>query len=106
MKLGSLKEGGRDGTLVVVSKDLKRAVRATGIARLAARSRIATGARLKRCEVLDKAAESINGELCSTRQAALAAPLRAPTVRRRQRYLRTGACARARRRCGTSTPTR
>ena len=32
MKLGSLKEGGRDGTLVVVSKDLKRAVRATGIA--------------------------------------------------------------------------
>ncbi len=32
MKLGSLKEGGRDGTLVVVSKDLGRAVRATGIA--------------------------------------------------------------------------
>ncbi|TNJ33866.1 fumarylacetoacetate hydrolase family protein [Arenimonas terrae] len=32
MKLGSLKEGGRDGTLVVVSKDLTRAVRATGIA--------------------------------------------------------------------------
>ena len=32
MKLGSLKEGGRDGTLVVVSKDLARAVRATGIA--------------------------------------------------------------------------
>ena len=32
MKLGSLKEGGRDGTLVVVSRDLQRAVRATGIA--------------------------------------------------------------------------
>jgi fumarylacetoacetate (FAA) hydrolase len=32
MKLGSLKEGGRDGTLVVVSRDLMRAVRATGIA--------------------------------------------------------------------------
>ena len=32
MKLGSLKEGGRDGTLVVVSKDLSRAVKATGIA--------------------------------------------------------------------------
>jgi len=32
MKLGSLKEGGRDGTLIVVSRDLKRAVRATGIA--------------------------------------------------------------------------
>src|SRR5690606_38087304 len=32
MKLGSLKEGGRDGTLVVVSRDLCRAVRAAGIA--------------------------------------------------------------------------
>ncbi|MGY0797576.1 fumarylacetoacetate hydrolase family protein [Lysobacter sp. A286] len=32
MKLGSLKEGGRDGTLVVVSRDLKHAVRASGIA--------------------------------------------------------------------------
>ncbi|HSX60543.1 MAG TPA: fumarylacetoacetate hydrolase family protein [Tahibacter sp.] len=32
MKLASLKEGGRDGTLVVVSRDLSRAVRAGGIA--------------------------------------------------------------------------
>jgi len=32
MKLGSLKEGERDGTLIVVSRDLSRAVRATGIA--------------------------------------------------------------------------
>ena len=32
MKLGSLKQGGRDGTLVVVSRDLSRAVRADGIA--------------------------------------------------------------------------
>jgi fumarylacetoacetate (FAA) hydrolase len=32
MKLGSMKEGGRDGTLIVVSRDLRRAVRATGIA--------------------------------------------------------------------------
>lgn len=32
MKLASLKEGKRDGTLVVVSRDLSRAVRATGIA--------------------------------------------------------------------------
>ena len=32
MKLASLKEGGRDGTLIVVSKDLSRAVKATGIA--------------------------------------------------------------------------
>ena len=33
MKLGSLKEGGRDGTLIVVSRDLSKAVKATGIAR-------------------------------------------------------------------------
>ena len=32
MKLGSLKEGGRDGTLIVVSRDLSRGVRADGIA--------------------------------------------------------------------------
>lgn len=32
MKLGSLKEGGRDGTLVVVSRDLSRATKAAGIA--------------------------------------------------------------------------
>ncbi|HEY1141895.1 MAG TPA: fumarylacetoacetate hydrolase family protein [Lysobacter sp.] len=32
MKLGSLKEGGRDGTLIVVSRDLSRGVRAKGIA--------------------------------------------------------------------------
>ena len=32
MKLGSLKEGGRDGTLIVVSRDLKNAVKASGIA--------------------------------------------------------------------------
>jgi len=32
MKLGSLKEGGRDGTLIVVSRDLAQAVKASGIA--------------------------------------------------------------------------
>jgi len=32
MKLGSLKEGGRDGSLIVVARDLLTAVRATGIA--------------------------------------------------------------------------
>lgn len=32
MKLGSLKEGGRDGSLIVVSRDLRRAVRADSIA--------------------------------------------------------------------------
>jgi len=31
MKLGTLKEGGRDGTLVVVSRDLKTAVRVPGV---------------------------------------------------------------------------
>ncbi len=33
MRLGSLKKGGRDGTLVVVSSDLSRAVAAEGVAR-------------------------------------------------------------------------
>ena len=32
MKLGTLKAGGRDGTLIVVSRDLSRAVRVTDIA--------------------------------------------------------------------------
>jgi fumarylacetoacetate (FAA) hydrolase len=32
MKLGSLKEGGRDGTLIVVSRDLRQAVKADAIA--------------------------------------------------------------------------
>jgi fumarylacetoacetate (FAA) hydrolase len=32
MKLGSLKEGGRDGTLIVVSRDLTKAVKAGAIA--------------------------------------------------------------------------
>jgi fumarylacetoacetate (FAA) hydrolase len=32
MKLGSLKQGGRDGTLIVVSRDLTQAVQAAGIA--------------------------------------------------------------------------
>lgn len=33
MKLASLKDGGRDGTLIVVSRDLERAIRVPGIAR-------------------------------------------------------------------------
>ena len=33
MKLASLKEGGRDGTLVVVDKELKKAVRVSDSAR-------------------------------------------------------------------------
>jgi fumarylacetoacetate (FAA) hydrolase len=81
MKLGSLKEGGRDGTLVVVSKDLSRAVRATGIAPTLQRAledwqsvapRLAALA-----EVLEKSpAQTINGEeVFALDTAALAAPL-------------------------------
>ena len=33
MKLASLKKGGRDGTLLVVSRDLKRATKVTQVAR-------------------------------------------------------------------------
>jgi fumarylacetoacetate (FAA) hydrolase len=81
MKLGSLKEGGRDGTLVVVSKDLARAVRATGIAPTLQRAledwqsvapRLAALA-----EVLEHSpAQTINGEeVFVLDTAALAAPL-------------------------------
>jgi len=81
MKLGSLKEGGRDGTLVVVSKDLSRAVRATGIAPTLQRAledwqsvapRLAALA-----EVLEQSpAETINGEaVFALDTTALAAPL-------------------------------
>jgi fumarylacetoacetate (FAA) hydrolase len=81
MKLGSLKEGGRDGTLVVVSHDLSRAVVASGIAPTLQRAledwqacapRLATLA-----EVLDGSdAETIDGEpVFSLDPALLAAPL-------------------------------
>src|SRR5690349_16470894 len=81
MKLGSLKEGGRDGTLIVVSKDLSRAVRATGIAPTLQRAledwqsvapRLAALA-----EVLEQSpAQTINGEeVFALDIAALAAPL-------------------------------
>lgn len=81
MKLASLKEGGRDGTLVVVSRDLSRAVKATGIAPTLQRAleewdtlapRLATV-----YEVLEASpAETINGEpVFALDMAALAAPL-------------------------------
>jgi len=80
MKLASLKEGGRDGTLVVVSKNLSRAVRATGIAATLQRAledwqsvapRLAAIA-----EVLEGATQTINGEaVFALDTAALAAPL-------------------------------
>ena len=64
MKLGSLKEGGRDGTLIVVSRDLSRAVKATGIA-----------ATLQQA-LENSPAETINGEpVFAVDPIALAAPL-------------------------------
>src|SRR6185503_2968525 len=81
MKLGSLKQGGRDGTLIVVSKDLSKAVIAAGIADTLQRaledwSNIAP--RLNAVyEVLnDSSAETVNGEpVFALDFAQLAAPL-------------------------------
>ncbi|HST28068.1 MAG TPA: fumarylacetoacetate hydrolase family protein [Rudaea sp.] len=82
MKLASLKEGGRDGTLVVVDRDLSRAVRVTDIARTlqaALEDWDNTAPRLNRAsELLHDAgkAQTINGEDVFTLDvAALAAPL-------------------------------
>jgi fumarylacetoacetate (FAA) hydrolase len=81
MKLASLKDGGRDGTLIVVSRDLNRAVRATDVAPTLQRAledwsnlapRLAAIA-----EVLDSSpTETINGEpVFALDVDALAAPL-------------------------------
>jgi len=81
MKLGSLKEGGRDGTLVVVSKDLSRAVRVPDIAPTMQRALedwSNTAPRLNGVyEALELGrAETINGEpVFAVDFAALAAPL-------------------------------
>ena len=81
MKLGSLKEGGRDGTLIVVSRDLSKAVKATGIAPTLQRALEewdATAPRLNALyEVLNLSpAETINGEpVFVVDFAALASPL-------------------------------
>ncbi|MBP8098437.1 MAG: fumarylacetoacetate hydrolase family protein [Arenimonas sp.] len=81
MKLGSLKEGGRDGTLIVVSRDLARAVKATGIAATmqhALENWQTTAPRLNSLyEVLNLSkAETINGEpVFALDFAALASPL-------------------------------
>jgi fumarylacetoacetate (FAA) hydrolase len=81
MKLASLKEGGRDGTLIVVSRDLARAVKATGIAPTLQRALEewdATAPRLNAVyEVLNLSpAETINGEpVFAVDVAALASPL-------------------------------
>ncbi len=82
MKLASLKEGGRDGTLIVVSRDLSRAVRATDIAHTLQRALEDwhnAAPRLHRVyELLNDAvrAQTINGEAVFAFDAAvLAAPL-------------------------------
>src|SRR5471032_160387 len=81
MKLASLKAGGRDGTLVVASRDLAKAVRVGGIARTlqAALDDWSTAApRLNRVYELlnDSRAETINAEeVFALDPAALAAPL-------------------------------
>jgi fumarylacetoacetate (FAA) hydrolase len=81
MKLASLKEGGRDGTLVVVSRDLARAVKATGIAPTLQRAMEEWGDTAPRLnavyEVLEGSnAETINGEpVFALDCAQLAAPL-------------------------------
>lgn len=82
MKLASLKEGGRDGTLIVVDRELKRAVRVTDIARTlqtALEDWSNAAPRLNRVRELlhdAAAAQTINGEeVFALDVAALAAPL-------------------------------
>ena len=81
MKLASLKEGGRDGTLVVVSRDLTRAVKASGIASTLQRALEDWDTLAPRLnavyEVLETSpAETINGEpVFALDVAVLAAPL-------------------------------
>jgi fumarylacetoacetate (FAA) hydrolase len=81
MKLASLKEGGRDGTLIVVSRDLTRAVKASGIASTLQRALEDWDTLAPRLnalyEVLETSpAETINGEpVFALDVAALAAPL-------------------------------
>jgi len=81
MKLASLKEGGRDGTLIIVSRDLAKAVRVSDVARTlqAALEDWSNAApRLNRVyELLNAShAETINGEeVIAVDPTGLAAPL-------------------------------
>ena len=76
MKLGSLKEGGRDGTLVVVSRDLTRAVRATSIAPTLQRALEDWSNAAPRLNALSDALDAGNAEdVFDLDVAALAAPL-------------------------------
>ncbi|WP_257387774.1 fumarylacetoacetate hydrolase family protein [Tahibacter caeni] len=83
MKLGSLKEGGRDGTLIVVSRDLSHAVRADGIAPTLQRALEDWSSTAPRLNALsERLNAAVAGESLSTLQgvfaldpAQLAAPL-------------------------------
>lgn len=81
MKLASLKEGGRDGTLIVVSRDLARAVKATGIAPTLQRALEEWETAAPRLNALSEVlngspAETINGEpVFAFDPVQLAAPL-------------------------------
>lgn len=81
MKLGSLKEGGRDGTLIVVSRDLTRAVRAPHIAPTLQRALEDWGNTAPRLNGVSEAlngstAQTIDGfEVFAVDMIALAAPL-------------------------------
>ncbi|MFT3807144.1 fumarylacetoacetate hydrolase family protein [Arenimonas sp.] len=81
MKLGSLKEGGRDGTLVVVSRDLSKAVKASGIAPTLQRALEDWSNAAPRLNALydvlnQSSAETVNGEeVFAVDFAALASPL-------------------------------
>ena len=76
MKLGSLKEGGRDGTLIVVSRDLTRAVRAAGIAATLQQALEDWSNLAPRLNALSEQlnADAVEGEFAVDMQA-LAAPL-------------------------------
>ncbi|TAA44362.1 FAA hydrolase family protein [Pseudoxanthomonas winnipegensis] len=76
MKLGSLKEGGRDGTLIVVSRDLSRAVRAVGIAPTLQRALEEWASLAPRLQALAQALETDQADgAFALDMAALAAPL-------------------------------
>src|SRR5262245_61124062 len=82
MKLASLKEGGRDGTLIVVSRDLSRAVRVGDIAPTLQRALEDWSNLAPRLNAVSEAlnlaqnAQTIQGEpVFAVDVAALAAPL-------------------------------
>jgi len=82
MKLASLKEGGRDGTLIVVSRDLARAVRVPGIAPTLQRALEDWSNLAPRLNAVSEAlnlatkAQTVQGEpVFALDAAALAAPL-------------------------------